>query len=48
MQIRMLRLSKEKYFVIQEVSFDFAMPYCTKMKKVVINMPSAIINISAL
>ena len=30
MQIRMLRLLKEKYFVLQLVSVDFAISYCTQ------------------
>ena len=30
MQIRMLQLSKEKYFIFQKVSFDFNLSFCTQ------------------
>ena len=32
MQIRMLQLSKEKYFSFQYVSFDFSLSFLLKMK----------------
>ena len=30
MQIRMLQLSKEKYFIFQLISFDFNLSFCTQ------------------
>ena len=47
MQIRMLQLSKEKYFIFQ-FSFDFNQSFCTRNEVVLQNMYSSIVIISAL
>ena len=44
----MLLLLKEKYFVFQYVSVDFAMSYCTQNEEFLQNISSAIVIISAL